>query len=128
MLMSCLSLLIMSKFCKLQRVHVCAWQLLQSSQGWQESSAVLCTKTVAHCCLQVALLEPADSPLTWPWVSRGKPEDGVNKLQAWDIDVPAKAANNSDLARAIAGMSYSYAGTPSNAFGAAGELPDGCLY
>ena len=72
--------------------------------------------------MQVALLETDNDALSWPWVSRGKAEEGVSKVQAWDVAVPAKAGSNTDLARALAGTTYSYAGIASNAFGTAGEL------
>lgn len=75
----------------------------------------------------MALLETDDDNLSWPWVSRGQPEAGVEKVEAWDIAVPGAAgysgsSNFDSLTRAIAGMSYSYAGIASNGFGSAGEL------
>lgn len=78
----------------------------------------------ANCLYQVALLEalPNGPALDWPWVSRGKPEAGLDKVQAWDIAVPSSdaAAANSNMARVMASLNYGYSGVASNAFGTSG--------
>eukprot|EP00879_Flechtneria_rotunda_P001797 GHRR01001961.1.p1 GENE.GHRR01001961.1~~GHRR01001961.1.p1 ORF type:complete len:2104 (+),score=689.06 GHRR01001961.1:216-6527(+) len=71
---------------------------------------------------QVALLEGSDSPaLSWPWVSRGRAEEGVTKAQAWHVAVPTQGSSNSGMTRALAAMAYSYAGIGSDAFEAADD-------
>ena len=66
-------------------------------------------------------MQPGSPSLPWPWVSRGTAEKGVDKVQAWDIAVPSRAAANSDMARAVAALNYGYSGLPSTAFGNPGR-------
>jgi len=74
-----------------------------------------------HFLLQVALLEDVDNTagLHWPWVSRGKLEEGVDKVQAWELD--PNRNSNSDLRRAVTAINYGFSGIESAAFGTAGN-------
>eukprot|EP00775_Hariotina_reticulata_P009083 gene9083-9253_t len=66
---------------------------------------------------QVALLEALDgtSSLHWPWVSRGKADEGVDKVQAWELN--PNSNSNSDLLRAVAAINYGFSGIEAAAFG-----------
>jgi len=74
--------------------------------------------------MQVALLEPAPGPLTWPWVSRGVPEQSVKQVQA--VSVPVGASTNSKgsnglLERAISGVLTGFGGAAGSLMSSAGK-------
>lgn len=80
---------------------------------------------------QVALLEPSpgNSTLQWPWVSRGTPEPGVNRVQA--VSVPAGGASSSSkdgglLERALAAVLAGYSGGSSSIMSTAGKAGPSC--
>jgi hypothetical protein len=86
--------------------------------------------------VQVALLEPApgNSTLQWPWVSRGTPEPGVNRVQAVSVPVGGASSSSKDgglLERAIAAVLAGYSGGSSSILSTASEylcrmLDTGC--
>lgn len=74
--------------------------------------------------MQVALLESAPGPLTWPWVSRGVPEQGVKQVQA--VSVPVSTSSNSKgssglLERAISGVLAGFGGAAGSLMSSAGK-------
>jgi hypothetical protein len=80
-------------------------------------------------CLQVALLEtaPGNPTLQWSWVSRGEPEQGINRVQA--VNIPTGGASSSSssgsgsglLEQAIAGVLAGYGGAASSILSSAGR-------
>lgn len=114
--------------------HLHTAESLPNQRAGSGSCAHTCTlpteldpcSAVPCCAVQVALLEPApgNSTLQWPWVSRGTPEPGVNRVQAVSVPVGGASSSSKDgglLERAIAAVLAGYSGGSSSILSTASE-------